>query len=776
MPKVPTYDGFQATPNTLPQAGINLPDMPDVAGRQAREMGQGMMQAGSELGKIAQDMQQTADQLRIDDSLNQVKEQALRLRYDKDAGFNSLKGFDALNRPDGKPLAEEYGEKLKTHIDQVAASLGNDRQRQEFARHAAGILTGFKGEAIGHEASEFKTWGLSVSEGVQSTAMREIGLNWNNPEAVNSAVERIKAETYRQGKLLGKSAEWQEAQARKLTSNAHAVAITSALENNDPLFADAYMKRYSSQMDADDMLKVRGHITTAVDTRVGMTRANEVMSAMQPRIQPGEAERLENLVGAAGGVNNPGNMRVPGSKSFQSFPTLEAGFAAMEKQLTLYHDRDGLRTLNTMIAKWAPKGDGKNDPQAYARFVAGKVGLSPDDEVDVRNPALMKKITHAMATMEHGPDYLKKAAGTSLQEALQRFQGDAEKAVAAVSLGIPAVEDAVKRAEKSVRLAAGDPGLKPLSWKNFIPQETVRQADRTIEEFSAGKGAPTRPTFQEIDDRLRSDPTLTASPTRYKVARNEAERLFNEQTRAIKQREEETVAEAMRGILQNGGRYSELPLALRAAVPPKEVDNLIGFAQKIARGDDSTSLWLYNDLTAHPEKLAQLSDSQMFALRRELSEADFKHFSNLRAKQTGSDSGRNGPGDLNNQAIKQTLDARLRMLGTNPTPKDDGGAEAARIGGMRQFFDTYFLAAQREAGKKFTDAEIAQHVDALFATNVTVKGWFSDSSRPLLGMKAGDIDGATKDRIKASFKRKGVDSPTEAQILNAYWNLKVKRP
>ena len=74
------------------------------------------------------------------------------------------------------------------------------------------------------------------------------------------------------------------------------------------------------------------------------------------------------------------------------------------------------------------------------------------------------------------------------------------------------------------------------------------------------------------------------------------------------------------------------------------------------------------------------------------------------------------------------------------------------------------------------DAEIAQHVDALFATNVTVKGWFSDSSRPLLGMKAGDIDGVTKDRIKAAFKRKGVDSPTEAQILNAYWNLKVKRP
>ena len=37
------------------------------------------------------------------------------------------------------------------------------------------------------------------------------------------------------------------------------------------------------------------------------------------------------------------------------------------------------------------------------------------------------------------------------------------------------------------------------------------------------------------------------------------------------------------------------------------------------------------------------------------------------------------------------------------------------------------LAAQREAGKKFTDAEVGQHIDALFAKNATFRGWFSDS-------------------------------------------------
>ena len=158
-----------------------------------------------------------------------------------------------------------------------------------------------------------------------------------------------------------------------------------------------------------------------------------------------------------------------------------------------------------------------------------------------------------------------------------------------------------------------------------------------------------------------------------------------------------------------------------------------------------------------------------------MSEADFKHFSNERAKRTGSAPGSNGPGDLNTQAIKQTLDERLRMLQIDPTPKDDGGSDAARIGGMRRFVDQYFMAAQREAGKKFTDTEVAQHVDALFARNATFRGWFSNSSGPMLGMKVSDIEGTAKDSIKAAYKRQGIDNPTDAQIMNAYWNAKVAR-
>jgi soluble lytic murein transglycosylase len=722
MPTVPRYDSPQVAATNMPTPGFDAFAMPDVAGRQDQQMGQAMQQFGGDVGRIANDIAQQANQLRVDDALNKAKEAALRLTYDKDAGFTNLKGANALERPGGKPLADEYSEKLKSSIDEIAGTLGNDAQQQAFALHANDILTSMRGQAMQHEAQEFTTYGLSVAEGVQDTALREIGLNWKNPDVVNSAVERIRGETYRQAQLLGKSAEWQEAMARKTTSNAHKIALLSALENNDPTYADAYLKKYSDQMDADDILTVRGHITNEMDARAGVAVATDVVGKMQPRIQVGEAERAFNI---AVGTESNGRQ-----------------FGADGEPLT---SPKGAIGIAQVMPDTAPE--------------AAKLAGLPWDENRYKND----------------PAYNKAIGLAYFQRQLQDNGGDLAKAYAAYNAGPGRLDNAIYKAERSAKLAKNDPAVHAFTWLDFMPPETRDYVTKNMRDFEAGQGQPNQPTFQEIDNQLRADPRLADNPARYKVAREEAERQFTEQTNGIKQRDEESVTTAMRGIIENGGRFSDLPVNIRMAVPPKEVDNLIGFAQKIAKGDDSTSLWLYAKLAGNPDQLARMSDNEFFALRRELSEDDFKHFSSERAKLTGGAPGGNGPGDINSQAIKQSLDERLRMLQIDPTPKDDGSSGAARVGAIRQFVDQYFMAAQREAGKKFTDTEVAQHLDALFAKNATFRGWFTNSSGPMLGMNVGDVDSNTKDNIKSAFKRQGLDNPTDAQILNAYWNLKATR-
>lgn len=84
--------------------------------------------------------------------------------------------------------------------------------------------------------------------------------------------------------------------------------------------------------------------------------------------------------------NNPGNLRrwgnTPVVDGFASFPTLEAGWAALRRQVEINIGR-GL-TLNEFFAGkpgvyagYAPASD-NNHPINYARFVGGKAGVPVD--------------------------------------------------------------------------------------------------------------------------------------------------------------------------------------------------------------------------------------------------------------------------------------------------------------------------------------------------------------------------------------------------------------
>ena len=738
MPIVPTYDSFQAAPGVLPQARSSMPDVPDVAGQQARQMGGAMASAGQSMGQIALDMQAQANQVRFDAAATQAREALANRKFGKE-GFSNLRGGDALFRPDNKYLPDEYGEHLQKDFDAIGESLGNDMQKQMFARYSNDLLSSFKTEAMAHVNREYQGFHLSQARGTIAQRSDDIARSGGDLGAIDRAIngktemfegqvlyveKGLRQAAYDAAKLTGASDIEANNMARKSISEGLKRTIIDALDKNDVTQADALLKRYGNQdtMDADDVLSVRSHITKAMDAQVGFGVASDVMRKVQPRMQSSDIDQAFNVA-----IKTESNGRQ---------------FGADGKPLT---SKAGAIGVAQVMPATAPE--------------AAKLAGLPWDEYRYRND----------------PEYNKAIGLAYFKKQVQDFGGDLSYAFAAYNAGAGRVRDAIKKAEKSAVLSKNDPAIPAHSWLDFVPAETRDYVAKNMKAYETGQGQPSRPTFQEIDEALRSDPRLANNPGRYRVAREEAERQFNEIWKAIKQQEEDSVANAMRGILQNGGRFSDLPASIRAAVPPKEVDNLLGFAQKISKGDDSTSPWLYAKLAGNPDALVRMSDNEFFSLRRELSEADFKHFSNERAKRMGGGGGSNGPGDLNTQAIKQSLDERLRMLQIDPTPKDDGSAEAARIGGIRRFVDQYFMAAQREAGKKFSDAEVVQHIDALFAKNATFRGWFSDSSGPMLTMNVGDIDGATRDNLKAAFKRQGIDSPTDAQILNAYWNMKVSR-
>ena len=716
MPRVPQLDNFGVQPNQLPGVQVRAVAPRVDPGQQLQQFGQQVERAGARVTDFENEEIKLANQLRVDDALNRALEVENRLAYDPQAGFTSQRGLSALERESGKPLADEYTEALGKEYESIAGTLGNDWQRQQFAMNTQKRAAQFRAAAMRHESQEFRTYALSVREGTIANRMNQIGLNYNNPEVIDEAVTSIRAATHDMARLQGKSAEWTEMQARRMTSNAHKLAFATAIEKNDITFADDYLKKYGNDMEADDLLQARGLITKEMDLRVGVGAATAVMGKVAPRIVTSDFDRLVNITMAT----ESGGRR----------------FGPDGQLLT------------------SPKG-AKGEMQ-----VMDATNLSPGYGV---KPA-----------RDDSPEERARVGRDYLAAMVREYDGDLAKAWAAYNAGPGTVQKAVRDAEAMVKMNQRDPSLPaPKSWLELMPQETRDYVERNTRAYGAGQGQSAKPSMAEIEAELQRDPQLAGNPARLKAARDEVTRQYDAIESARKQREEEGVAGAMRELVANGGDFKSLTATQRAMIPAEKLDNVMGFADRIRKGDDRTSEALYQKLATDQAYLSGLSDNAFYALRRELSESDFKHFSQERAKLTGkAPTNGNSPQDLNTAAIKDGVNLRLQQLGLDPTPKD-GSKDAQRVGAVRQFINTYVATAQREAGKKFNDVELAQHLDTLFAKNATLRGYFSDSSGPMLSMKAGDIPGAARDKLRASFKLRGVDDPTEAQLLNAYWTAQA---
>jgi len=360
-----------------------------------------------------------------------------------------------------------------------------------------------------------------------------------------------------------------------------------------------------------------------------------------------------------------------------------------------------------------------------------------------------------------GRDYL----GAMVKE----YAGDVSKALAAYNAGPGAVDKALKESAKG-RSGSGD-------WLSYMPAETQAYVAKISKQYGDGSGAPSMPTLASLHDEVRKQ-IPPDQPQRRKIAMDEVNRQYEDQIKARKQSEDENTAQAMQWLSKNGGRYSQMPANLRANVPPKEVDNLMNYGQRVSKGDDITNPVLFQKMAVDDNWLKDMTDAQFYMHSRQLSQADAEQMALRRGKLMNKEPGTKGPDDLDSAGVNGILNNRLQQIGIDPTPKD-ASSDAQRVGAIRKFVWDGVLQAQKAAGKKFNDAEMATYIDKMFAQNVKFQTSFlgiktgTDSMR-LLAMEAGDIPGDVKARLKADFKTMGIE-PTDADLLGAFFQLKAAK-
>jgi hypothetical protein len=103
------------------------------------------------------------------------------------------------------------------------------------------------------------------------------------------------------------------------------------------------------------------------------------------------------------GVNqfNVGNVRPVGqSTGFQQPKSYDEGMQIMDKNLQAYGQK-GINTLRGVISRWAPPNE--NDTEALIKNASQRLGLRPDQPIDLSNPVQRQAIGTAIMLQEKGP-------------------------------------------------------------------------------------------------------------------------------------------------------------------------------------------------------------------------------------------------------------------------------------------------------------------------------------------------------------------------------------
>lgn len=255
----------QATPNARASFAGGTHNPAKVIDTFGAEQGQKLANAGMAIGqdlaRVQIDMQNQVNQTRLNDANNQAVEAQLKLKFDKDVGYINLQGKAALDRPDGKPLDVEYGDKFKEQLDAISAGLGNDAQRRQFAEVSNQMLTQFRGGVTQHTAREYTSYELSVQDGTVKTAQQQMGLAWGDVGAVEQSKGAIKAAVYETGKLKGWSGQQTQAAMVEQLSVGHSSVLSAAIDAGKL----DYAKEYMTQNNAELTPEVRLHMTKVLE-------------------------------------------------------------------------------------------------------------------------------------------------------------------------------------------------------------------------------------------------------------------------------------------------------------------------------------------------------------------------------------------------------------------------------------------------------------------------------------------------------------------------------
>jgi hypothetical protein len=256
--RVPEFQG-QTEVKDLPEVKqtINTADYHFVGATQTA-----LANLGEQLGQHAQHVLsqlqaehvQAANKARVQEAQNQTQQTINQLLYAAD-GLLQKQGAEVFQAQANQQSASTNTlQALAEHINSQADALGNEPQRQAYLNWAQAAQQQVSGLVAQHEGQQLRVYQRGVALGAISTHQQIMGLNYNDPQVLQTGVQAIQQASVDIARLQGYPPEVGINQALSQSAAGLTAAIHAALQHNDSHTAAAILQQFGGHMDNDSLL------------------------------------------------------------------------------------------------------------------------------------------------------------------------------------------------------------------------------------------------------------------------------------------------------------------------------------------------------------------------------------------------------------------------------------------------------------------------------------------------------------------------------------------
>lgn len=699
--KVPVSNEFSVGVSNAPAAHFSAVQLPDAGAPLAHAANQAFS-SGQEMVNAQAKMLAEMNDLAADNALAQAKAFEQDLRVNPDMGYESLRGENALNRPDGQSLVDEYDGYLMKRANEIKDTLKNDVQKSLFSQRLESIRQTLRNKTGEHLLSEGQKWKETSLNSQIDLAANSFNLSTSDEER-DAAIKRAIGAAKGLQNLNGWDSETMQKKVMDASDKAIRQVIDDQIDKGNYAEATRLAIKYGAFAHGETVVKARQKIEQAYQ--------DQVIEDATANFKPGDVIQIPvNADSSKADTGNPiqdAVSRIIGYESGND-PNIKNKKSTAEG-LGQFIDS----TWFHMVRKYRPDiANGKTNAQLKALK---------------RDPALSREMTTRY--VEENAALLKKHGFPVNVRNLyvMHFLGSGEG-------------PKLLRADPNQPVSSFISAQSINANKTVLSGKTAQQVlDWAARAMKVGKGGGGGTSYVSIPT---GDPVAMEKAIR-QLPKNQQASVranINRQISAYKEVEEQRKAQrdnAIAGIIEtNGGNVQSVPRSAWAALTPEERRKFTDFGQSIKTNNEQELQDKYADdylLMQNPDVLSKMSEDSIIALRPKLGRSWTQSL--LEKKQSIEKKGIQHA-KLSNYRFKEVL---RREFNLDPDKKIQGAEMKRRIATIRYNSDEAIKAEEKRLGRPMSEDEMVAIIRKLAATTVvTERGWFGDTKKSLLEIHPDD--------------------------------------